>query len=154
MRITYYDTRLDNKKHPYLVKERGYNYQCEDIRMPEQLASMMNEFFHMDVLAEEHFYVIAMNTKNTVLGVFLIGRGTVNASLVGIREVFIKLLLCGAVSFIAVHNHPSGNTEPSEMDISLTRSLKEAGKLMQVSLTDHIIIGKNNYFSFLGSGML
>lgn len=154
MRITYYDTRLDNEKHPYLVKERGYNYQCENINRPGQLVSMMNEFFHMDVLAEEHFYIIALNSKGSILGVFLISKGTVNASLVGTREVFIKLLLCGAVSFIATHNHPSGNVLPSSSDTDITNKLKEAGRLMEIQLSDHIIIGRHGYYSFLENEIL
>jgi DNA repair protein RadC len=92
-----------------------------------------------------------MNTKNKIVGVFEISHGTVNASLVTPREVFQKALLANAVSIILMHNHPSGDSTPSQQDIEITKRLVEAGKIVGVDVLDHIVVG-DNYVSLKGKG--
>ena len=90
---------------------------------------------------KEHFFLISLNTRNKVKFVELVSIGTVNASLVHPREVFRRSIITGATSVIICHNHPSGDAEPSQEDINITKRLIEAGKIIGIEVLDHIIIG-------------
>lgn len=90
---------------------------------------------------KEHFFLISLNTRNKVRFVELVSIGTVSASLVHPREVFRRSIIRGATSVIICHNHPSGDAEPSEEDINITRRLIEAGKVIGIEVLDHVIIG-------------
>lgn len=131
-----------------LVKEKGVNYDAGKLNSPEDIALMMRKLLHVEQMAEEHCYMIAMNSSCKVLGVFFISKGTVNVSLVTPRELYIRALLAGAVQIVLCHNHPSGNAIPSEQDIAITQKIKEAGEMININLADHIIIGSNSYLSF------
>lgn len=99
--------------------------------------------------AQEEFYAIYLNTKNKIIGFEMVSRGTLNASLVHPRDVFKGALLANAHAIILAHNHPSGDTEPSHADKSVTETLVKAGQLMNVEVLDHVIIGSNgSFFSF------
>lgn len=91
---------------------------------------------------KEHFFVISLNTKNRVKFVELVSIGTANTSLVHPREVFRRCIIRGASAAIVCHNHPSGESEPSEEDISITKRLVEAGKIIGIEILDHVIIGQ------------
>lgn len=97
---------------------------------------------------QEHLCAMFFNSRMGVLGTRTITIGTLTQSLVGIREVFREALRCGASSVVVVHNHPSGDPQPSPEDIAVTQRLKEAGELLDVALIDHIIIGHHTYTSF------
>ena len=101
----------------------------------------------------EHFWIIILNTRNRIRFVELVSLGTMNASLVHPREVYRRAIKSGASALIIGHNHPSGDCEPSEDDISLTRKLMEAGKIIGIEILDHIIIG-NTTLSFKEKGLL
>ncbi len=103
---------------------------------------------------QEQMKLLMLNTKSKLLGEKNISKGTVNASLVSPRELFIEALEKQAVSIILLHNHPSGDPHPSSNDILLTKRIKEAGKLIGIELLDHIIIGNNCYISFAEEGLL
>jgi DNA repair protein RadC len=92
---------------------------------------------------KEHFWVIVLNTRNRIKFVELVSLGTLNSSLVHAREVYRRAIKAGASSLILAHSHPSGDSEPSEADISLTRQLFEAGRIIGIDVVDHIIIGHN-----------
>ena len=85
---------------------------------------------------------------------FFLSKGTISASLLAPREVFMRAVLIGAVQIILCHNHPSGNTVPSDNDFKLTERIKKAGELLNIPLADHIIIAKNNYLSFKEANLL
>lgn len=153
MRITFYETKLDDGK-VVLVKEKAVNYKAERVIKPEEVARMMCDLLHMEQLTEEHCYMIALNSACNMLGLFFISKGTVSANLVSPRELYIKALLAGAVLIILCHNHPSGSALPSDTDIKLTQKVKEAGELININLADHIIIGEESYFSFKEAEML
>jgi len=85
---------------------------------------------------------------------YKVSEGTLNASLVHPREVFHPAIIDTAASIILVHNHPSGETNPSQEDKNITYRLVEAGKLLNIPILDHIIIGATNYFSFKEKGLL
>lgn len=94
----------------------------------------------------EHFCCVLLDTKNQVMNWLTIHIGTVSSSVVGVREFFRPAVQQGATSVIAVHNHPSGNPTPSQEDIAVTEALAEAGKILEIPLLDHIIIGTSEDF--------
>lgn len=103
---------------------------------------------------QEYFYCIYLNTKNQIIKDKLLFVGTINESLVHPREIFKEAYLLSASSIICIHNHPSGNITPSKNDILITKQLKEVGMLLGINLIDHIIIGKDEYFSFMDNGKI
>ncbi len=103
---------------------------------------------------KEVFKVIYLNAQNQIIETVDLSEGTVNGSSVSPREVIEGAIKYNAVSLIFVHNHPSGNPEPSLSDKDLTRELVYAGKVMRIKVLDHIIIGDNRYFSFAGDGLI
>ena len=107
--------------------------------------------YYMEVMRhqkQENMKLLMLNSKSKLLGESDISKGTVNASLVSPRELFIEALNKQAVSIILLHNHPSGDPTPSKTDFLLTKRVKEAGELIGIELLDHIIIGDNCYCSF------
>lgn len=104
--------------------------------------------------AKEHFVVVSLNNRNNVLGMDTVSIGTLNASLVHPRETFEAAIARHAAQVIIAHNHPSGDVAPSQGDIETTKRLKEAGELLGIEVIDHLIIGKNSYFSFREKGVI
>lgn len=122
------------------------------INTPRDAAQLvMGEMAYLD---REHFKVINLNTKNQVMVIDTVSVGSLNASLVHPREVFKLPLKRSAASLILVHNHPSGDTRPSQEDLNITRRLHEAGSLLGIEIVDHLIIGQNNYLSMKEKGYL
>ena len=154
-RLTKYKTKLTENKRVILEKEASTNYPGETfiIRSAEDAAILGHDYMRIHDEPEEHLYMICMNTKNRVLGVFEISHGTVNSSIVGVREIFQKALLANSVSIILMHNHPSGSSDPSREDIAITKKVAEAGNLLGVELLDHIVIG-DRYVSLKEKGYL
>lgn len=145
MRITKYRTELDANRHNILVKEFAMNYACESLSNPIVIVDMFNSVFKLNCMAEEYVYMVAFSTHFKVLGVFEISHGDADTSILSPREIFIRLLLSGAVSFVICHNHPSGVHTPSKEDIKFTKRLKQCADLMSVQFIDHIIIGEIFY---------
>lgn len=105
-------------------------------------------------LGREHLKVVLLDTKHQLIGDFILSIGTVNSSLIHPREVLIHALKRDAVTFIMLHNHPSGNPSPSPEDIAVTNRIKEAGDIVGVRLLDHIIIGDGRYVSLKEQGYI
>lgn len=101
----------------------------------------------------EHFWVITLNNRNRVKYVELVSLGTINSAIVHPREVFRRAIKNGATSLILAHNHPSGDTKPSDADILLTRKLREVGSIIEIEVLDHVIIGDKT-LSFKEAGLL
>lgn len=114
------------------------------ITNPSDVVDLVME---MQFLDKEHFRVISLSTKNHVIGIDEVSIGSLNSSIVHPREVFKKALEKSAASVILVHNHPSGDPEPSREDIQVTNRLVKAGEIMGIEVLDHIIIGANRYKS-------
>ena len=108
----------------------------------------------MQFLAVEQFRVIYLNTKNGIIAEEVVAQGTINATIVGGRELFRRAVRLLAASIILLHNHPSGDTMPSQEDIAITKKLVEAGKLLDIGIIDHIIIGKGQFESLKERGIL
>lgn len=103
---------------------------------------------------QEQFYLILLNHGNEIIGYSCISKGGISATVVDIRILFAIALKCCACSVILAHNHPSGGLIPSRNDKQLTSKIKEAGKLLDISLLDHLIITKDGYYSFADEGNL
>lgn len=119
-------------------------------------AEIVYTYYHslLQTRSQEHFYCLYLDSQKKVLESKLLFLGTLNYSMVHPREVFLEAYTNHAVSIICVHNHPSGNPNPSRQDIELTKRLVEIGSLMGISIDDHIIIGRNSYYSFFEEGKL
>jgi DNA repair protein RadC len=105
-------------------------------------------------LKKEVFKVLLLNSQNRIIDITEITEGTVNQAEPIIREIFQKGLQNFAASVICVHNHPSGNHEPSKEDRKFTQNLAQAGKVLQIKVLDHIIIGNSSYYSFGDRGLI
>lgn len=150
MKIRLFNLRLSRRyRHPQLVREQSFDYRKKvALDTPKEIYKLAIDVFHMDMLAEEYVYIFCMDTKmQRILGVFELSHGTVNYSIASPREALIRILLCGASNIVLLHNHPSGDVLPSQQDISLTKKIWSACNLIEIPLTDHIIIGRE-YFSF------
>ena len=111
-------------------------------------------YHSMRDLKKEVFKVIYLNTQNQIIDTADLFEGTVDSSSISPREVIENAIKHNATSLIFVHNHPSGNPEPSPNDKQVTRDLVYAGSIMQIKVLDHIIIGGNKYFSFAAEGLI
>jgi len=105
-------------------------------------------------LAVEEFHVLALGSQGEVLADLLITRGILNSSLVHPREVFRGAIAEAAAGIIVVHNHPSGDPTPSADDRTVTRQLADAGRVLDVPVHDHVIVGGERYVSFAETGLL
>ncbi len=108
----------------------------------------------LSVLKKEIFMVLLLNSANILMREYKISEGTLNASLVHPREVFQPAISDLAASIILLHNHPSGEVRPSMEDRNITHRIVEAGKLLDIPVLDHIIIGGDRYFSFKEEGLI
>ncbi|HOE16902.1 MAG TPA: DNA repair protein RadC [Syntrophorhabdaceae bacterium] len=132
--------------------ERETTYESYDIRDPQGVVRAVRGTIKDK--AKEHFKLILLNTRNKIIGLSTVSIGTLNASLVHPREVFKDAIRHSASSVVVAHNHPSGNPEPSEEDIKITRRLVESGKILGIEVLDHIIIGKDSFISLKAKGLL
>ncbi len=114
------------------------------ISCPEDVVNLLSA--EMAALDQEHLRVLMLNTRNEVMGIEEIYIGNVNSSVVRPAEVFRPGIRSNATSLLAVHNHPSGDPTPSGADVSITRDLVEAGKLLGMELLDHLVIGSGQRF--------
>lgn len=102
----------------------------------------------------ESFKVMFLNCQSELIGYTTISEGGLTETPVDIRYIFQVALLTNAVGMILTHNHPSGNLRPSKQDIELTKKVIEAGKILQIRVLDHLIITKDDYYSFTENGLI
>ena len=117
-------------------------------------SKVIYEYFKDKLMDEkqEYFYCLYLNNKKRIIKNKLLYIGTINQTLIHPRDIFKEAYLLSASAIICIHNHPSGNTAPSKEDIMMTKNLKEVGLIMGINVVDHIIIGKNSYYSFFENG--
>lgn len=130
------EVHRDNLK--FITPQSIANYYMQDLRH----------------LSREQVLLLMLDSKSKLIKDIIISSGTVNASIMPVREVLIEALKEEAVNIILLHNHPSGDPSPSSEDIRVTKRMKEAGNLIGVTLMDHIIIGDNRYISLKEQGLL
>ena len=119
---------------------------------PESIAEYyMEDFRHKE---QENLLLLLLDNKSNLLGEKLLFTGTVNASIVSPREIYLEALRFHAVGIILLHNHPSGDPTPSDADRRITRKVRDSGNLLDIPLLDHIIIGDKRYVSFHEKGYL
>lgn len=124
----------------------------EKIKKPETVFNLLkNEIGNK---MKENFYILSLTTRNNLISVDKVSTGTLSASLAHPREVFLPAIQNSASTVIIVHNHPSGDTQPSEDDLEITKRLIEAGKILGIDLVDHIIVAKHSFFSFKEKNLL
>jgi len=130
-----------------LIK-RALNIQDETLPIIQSVKDVIAQAVYMRDKTREHFMAIYLNARNEMIFKKPMFIGTLNANLVHPREIFSEALSQNAASVIVVHNHPSGDPEPSEDDLEITKRITEAGKIMGIDVLDHIIITKTKVFSF------
>lgn len=121
------------------------------IRAPSDVADLL--MLEMGLFEQEHMRVVILDTKNNVIAVDEVYRGSLNTAVVRIGEVFRAAIRRNACSIIVVHNHPSGDPTPSPEDVRVTEMLVDAGKLLDIAVLDHIVIGRNRFVSLKERGL-
>ena len=157
MQIDFYDLHIDENGIPSLYKEKSLEYETKQMNTPEKIARFSKDVLQLHKKAEEHIYMLALNTACEVTGVFFLAKGTATAVLTTPKEIFTRAMMAGTSATVLIHNHPSGNTQPSKEDISTTIRTKRAGDIMEIHLIDHIIVTNNDvdpYLSFKESNTI
>lgn len=126
--------------------------QNPQIKTPNDVAEIYGA--ELRDIKQEEFRVVCLSSSNRVIQAKTITRGLLNSSLTHPREVFREAILENAASVILLHNHPSGNLEPSREDIQITKQLVEAGKIIGIAVHDHIIIAGDGFTSMMERGLL
>jgi len=126
------------------------SYKSKELTDPEKVYRLIKS--KLKDYHKEHFYIIALNSRN--YSIAEISVGSLNASVVHPREVFAEAIKNKAASVILAHNHPSGDPEPSEDDLLLTKKLVESGKILGIEVFDHIIVARDSFFSFKNEGII
>lgn len=139
-RINWFSVKLVKEKSPL------YDLETKVLRSPEDCHRAISEIVRLEEYPHEIFGILALSTKNHIIGVHIVFMGALNASIVHPREVFQHAILNNAASIIAFHNHPSGDPSPSREDIEVTKRLAEAGKIIGIELLDHVIEGHNGRY--------
>jgi DNA repair protein RadC len=121
------------------------------IQSPEDAAALL--LYEMGALEQEHLRVLLLDTRNRVLRTVEVYRGSLNSSMIRIGEIFREAIRTNAAAIIVAHNHPSGDPTPSPEDVRVTKALVESGKLLDIEVLDHLIIGKNRYVSLKSKGL-
>ena len=109
---------------------------------------------HQEMELRESFKAMYLNRSNRVLGISTISEGGLSGTVVDVRLILATALKAGASSIILCHNHPSGNLKPSEADYVITNKIRDAGKVMDIQVLDHLILTDDSYFSFSDEGLM
>jgi DNA repair protein RadC len=138
--------------------ELGRRRKDTEIKKRDRITTSKDVFDIMKTtmldLPHEEFWILLLNRANVVIKKEMISRGGVSGTVVDTKIIFKTAVEHYASSLIICHNHPSGNLKPSEADIRITKSIKEAGKIMEIPLVDHLIITDTEYYSFADEGIL
>ena len=126
-------------------------HERPQVRSPADVASLL--MVEMGLLEQEHLRVVLLDTKNHVVRVATIYTGSLNTAVLRVGEVFREAIRANCASLIVVHNHPSGDPTPSPEDVRVTEQLVEAGKLLDIDVLDHVVIGRNRYVSLKERGL-
>lgn len=121
------------------------------VRSPTDIANLL--MLEMSLLEQEHLRVVMLDTKNFVSRIHTVYAGSLNTAVVRIAEVFREPVRANCASIILVHNHPSGDPAPSPEDVRVTEMIAEAGKLLDVDVLDHLVIGRNRFVSLKERGL-
>lgn len=145
--IISYRVEKDEFSHPFLVAEKTIEYGSSKVAEPEDAVNIANNVFRMNHLAEEMVCMISLSSAGKVLGMFNVSHGTIDRAVCNPREIFLRALVSGASTIVILHNHPSGDPTPSDIDLGVCKRLSEVSKIMGIALNDFIVIG-DTYYSF------
>jgi DNA repair protein RadC len=135
-----------------LTKRKYRGKKLKEIRGPDDVAAFVGPKLRKE--QREHFLVLLLNARHEVMAKETVSVGSLNASIVHPREVFKAAVLASAAAIVLVHNHPSGDPEPSEEDLSITKRLVEAGELLGISVLDHIVVASRGVVSLRSRQLL
>jgi DNA repair protein RadC len=121
------------------------------VRTPTDIANLL--MLEMSLLEQEHLRVVMLDVKNFVGRIHTVYAGSLNTAVVRIAEVFREPIRANSASIIIVHNHPSGDPTPSPEDVRVTEMIVEAGKLLDIDVLDHLVIGRNRFVSLKERGL-
>lgn len=138
----------------YMEQIAVWEEETEYITKPSAVVDFLNRRLKFDRADREKFIVLALDTKNEIIGVHEASIGTLDSSYANPMEIMKFALLANARALIVSHNHPSGKVQPSRADIETTARLKKAGELMNIPVLDHIIVGHDSYYSFKEQGVM
>ncbi len=139
-------------KKVYPENYKGDHFRITNSRDGHEVARAIQNEETLDYL--ESFFIIMLNRSNRVIGYKLVSTGGVNGTTVDSNVVFAAAILAGAKGLVLVHNHPSGNVNPSESDIQVTRQLKAGGRVLEIQVIDHIILAGDSYTSLADQGLM
>lgn len=130
-------------------------HSSQTINNSQEAFDILDTLFPKETISlQEQFVVLYLNRANKVIGSYELSKGGITATIADIRIILSVGLKTLATGLILAHNHPSGNLKPSEADVTLTNKIKEAAKLMDIQLMDHIILTEGGYLSFADEGMM
>ena len=147
------------------LKEAVISYRKPDI-IPEYMtfgskinnstttAQLLRPYYGVNIDLREAFIVLMLNRANKPICIYVASIGGINGTVADPKTIFQSAILCGASGMIISHNHPSGNTEPSEADKRITKQFSEGGKLLDIAVLDHVILTEKDYYSFADNGVI
>ena len=135
-----------------LVREGSVSNSNNHIRTPQDVMDVLSTEYDNAVV--EMAQMLALDTKNKIIGIFTISTGSLNASIIHPRDIFQRAILSNAASVILAHNHPSGDPTPSSEDTELTKKLVDAGKILDIPILDHVVIGDGKFVSLKERGII
>lgn len=145
MKVKEYGVKIKKNGHNKLYVKEVYSYHLSKVDSPQHIYDLLKSSIHLDELAEEHIYMIALDTGSKILGIFEVSHGTVNGALSQPREILIRALLCGASMVVLAHNHPGQTLVPSKIDLQFTERIRNACELIGITLVDSLIITREKY---------
>lgn len=138
-----------------VVKEKSGRYNIDrKINNPQALYDIATQAIEIQDQAEESMWMVTLDTKLKVTGLFEVSRGSLDSSVAHPREIYKRAILQNASSIALIHNHPSGDPTPSTEDTNITQRVSEAGTLLGIQLIDHLVIGDGNYRSMKEMGVI
>ena len=138
----------------YSLKYTKTDIQKTQIKSSQNSVDVIRKFYFDDINIYESFFILLLNRANNTTGFAKISQGGTAGTVVDIKIIAKYAVDSLSPNVIICHNHPSGNIKPSEADINITKKIKDALLLLDISLTDHIILSENNYYSFADNGDL
>lgn len=130
------------------LKKIQTEFPSVKITTPDEAADFIRQFYFDDIEIFESFFILLLNQANKTIGYAKISQGGISGTVVDVRIIAKYAIESLATSVILAHNHPSGNLKPSQMDIDITKKIKEGLKILDIKVFDHIILTTNSFYSF------